>query len=293
MRKFTLVIGCVTLAACGAEKETAPTGQVVARVAGEEITSAELRLETPALPDDPAAIREVQQQALDGLISRKVLASYAQSEGLDKTPEAAMLLNRARDLALAQLVQASLGKKVPKVSEDEVAQYVTAHPANFAQRKLLTVDQFILPPVSPSIAKQLNAFDTLQQVQLLMDQSGIKYVRSAAVMDTLSLDPEVAATTAGLKEGALLMSPGGDGGFVMSQITTIRAEPLEDAAALQAARFILTNQRNTLQVRNALEDIVKRERANVTVNPAFVKKAPIPASQAATPSAAARKGDVR
>jgi EpsD family peptidyl-prolyl cis-trans isomerase len=278
MIRFTLVISCLALTACGAEKEKAPTGQVVARIAGAEITAAELRLETPSLPDDPVAVREIQQQALEGLISRKILAAYAQSEGMDKTPEAAMVLSRARDLALMQLVRSALSKNVPNVSDDEVAAYVTAHPASFAQRKLLTVDQFILPP-----------YQSLQQVKDLLERSGIKYVRSAAIMDTLSLEPEVAATTAGLKEGALLMTPGGDGGFVMSQITAIRAEPLEDAAALQAARFILTNQRSTTQVRNALNTIVKRERAKVMVNPAFVTKT----GQATTAEPGPAKGDAR
>jgi EpsD family peptidyl-prolyl cis-trans isomerase len=289
MIRFTLVISCLALTACGAEKEKAPTGQVVARIAGAEITAAELRLETPSLPDDPVAVREIQQQALEGLISRKILAAYAQSEGMDKTPEAAMVLSRARDLALMQLVRSALSKNVPNVSDDEVAAYVTAHPASFAQRKLLTVDQFILPPVSTSIAKQLAAYQSLQQVKDLLERSGIKYVRSAAIMDTLSLEPEVAATTAGLKEGALLMTPGGDGGFVMSQITAIRAEPLEDAAALQAARFILTNQRSTTQVRNALNTIVKRERAKVMINPAFVTKT----GQATTAEPGPAKGDAR
>lgn len=289
MIRFTLVISCLALAACSAEKEKAPTGQVVARVAGGEITAAELRLETPSLPDDPVAVREIQQQALEGLISRKILAAYAQSEGMDKTPDAAMILNRAKDLALTQLVRSALSKNVPKISDDEVAAYVMAHPASFAQRKLLTVDQFILPPVSTSIAKQLAAYQNLQQVQDLLQRSGIRYVRSAAIMDTLSLEPEVAATTAGLKEGALLMTPGGDGGFVMSQITAIRAEPLEDAAALQAARFILTNQRSTTQVRNALNAIVKRERAKVMVNPAFVTKT----GQAIAPEPDTAKGDAR
>src|SRR3990167_1473829 len=50
MIRFTLVISCLALTACGAEKEKAPTGQVVARIAGAEITAAELRLETPSLP---------------------------------------------------------------------------------------------------------------------------------------------------------------------------------------------------------------------------------------------------
>lgn len=265
-------MACMALASCGSGNEAPPTGQVVARAAGSEITATELNLEMPPLPGGTTGTSELRDQALEGLISRKILADYARETGLDKTPEAAMILQRSNELALAQLVEASLRKNAPPVSSDEVAQFVAANPANFAQRKLLSVDQIVVPPTAPALAKQLQSFENFQQVKDLLDRNRIRYVRTAAVMDTLNLEPDVADETSRLKEGSLLMSPSVDGGFIMSIITAIRSEPMENSGAIQVGRAILTAQRGNQQTRNGLAAIIKREMPKVMINPAYAPR---------------------
>ena len=260
----------LVLAGCGrGDNGTVPTGQVVAKAGGAEITASELSLETPPNATDPFAAAAAQQQALQSIVARKLLVGYAKENKLDKSPEAAMVINRANDLALVQLVQISLGKNVPKVSDDEVSQFVSSHPANFAQRKLLSVEQYLIPQISPELAQKLQPLDNLEQVRAALERANARFVRSAAVIDTLNLAPDAAQRISGLGVGALLMSPSTDGGLVMSQIGAIRTEPLSGAEAQRSARTMLTRERNGQQIQNAMNDIVKRGQSGVTYNAAY------------------------
>src|SRR5258706_9600009 len=64
----------LVLSACGSKNKT-PTGQVVATVDGKEITAIDLRSELGNFSTADAKVRKAaEQQALNGIISRKLLA---------------------------------------------------------------------------------------------------------------------------------------------------------------------------------------------------------------------------
>ncbi|MGJ3628666.1 hypothetical protein AB5I41_20330 [Sphingomonas sp. MMS24-JH45] len=92
----------------------APEGQVAATVDGKEVTMSEVRAELGPLAGDPQAAAR-QPDALRTVVNRKLLADAAVARGLDKTPEGAMLLQKAHELALIQLLQDAVVRGVPKV----------------------------------------------------------------------------------------------------------------------------------------------------------------------------------
>lgn len=270
-RVAILTLG-ILLASCGGKGE-APTGQVVATVDGQEITAAELKLELDGAPTEGPAAAAAQQAALQNLVARKLLVAEAKRRDLDNTPVAAMLKKRAEDAAVVQLLQRSVADGVPKVSDDEVSEYIRSHPTTFAQRRLITVNQLLVPAVDRNLIKQMEPLKTLSEVEELLNRNNIKFIRSANVMDSVRLSPDAAAKIASLPNGEVIIMPSGSGAQV-SQIVSSRTEPLTGTEAEQFARMLLTRQRTMSQVQEAMGQIVKSGQSKVKINPDYAPKAP-------------------
>ena len=272
------------LASCGnGGDKAAPKGQVVATVDGQEITASELRMEMGNAPSDPNAAAAQQQAALQGLISRKLLVAEAKRRELEKSPVASMYRARAEDLALIQLLQMSIASGVPKVSDDEVKDYISSHPASFAERRLISVDQLLVGKIDRKVIQQMEPLKTMPEIEALLTNNKVQYVRSAAVLDTLNLSPEAAAKIGGMPNDEIVAVPNGSG-VQVARIVSSRVEPLSGEEAERIARLLLMQQRGATQVRTAMEDVVKNGQSKVHINPAYAPK-PRPAPAAAKPAA--------
>ena len=112
-----------------------PSGQVVATVDGEEITSLQLRTELGNFGSrDPEVMKAAQQQALQRIIMRKLIAKKAREEKLDKGTDYTLQVERGQEALLAQLYQRKLATKAPQPTKAEAEAYVTANPARFLSR---------------------------------------------------------------------------------------------------------------------------------------------------------------
>lgn len=269
-----LLIASAALAGChrGDRGGAAPTGQVAATVAGQEITTSDLRFEMGSVADDPRAQAAAQPAALQAVVNRKILARAATERGLDKTPAAAMQLQRARELGLIALLQQSVVARVPKPSVDEANIYVHDNPQAFAERKLISVDQLLVPQITAALVRQMEPMTTLEQVTQLLDTNKVPYRTGAGVIDTTAIPPEPAKRLAAMNNGFVFLTPAGNGGLQVSRITGSRAAPLTGTVATQTAQGVLYNQRVGQQVRAQFEGIIRSGQSNVQINPAF--KAP-------------------
>jgi len=283
-RGISLLMLSLALASCGkGENKDAPKGQVIATVDGQEITASELRMELQNAPSDPNLAAAAQNAALQGLISRKLLVAEAKKRELDKSPLAAMFRARAEDLALVQLLQMNIASGVPKVSDDEVKDFVSSHPATFSQRRLISVDQLLVPKIDLKVVKQMEPLKTMPEVEALLNANKVQFVRSAAVLDTLNLNPDVATKVAGMGVDEILALPNGSG-VQVARITSSRVEPLSGEESQRIARLLLMQQRGATQVRQALEEIVKAGQSKVSINADYqAKKAPPAQPQPSAP----------
>lgn len=281
-RGISLLILGLALASCGKKEAAAdaPKGQVVATIDGQEITASDLRLELPNAPSDPGAAAAAQSAALQSIVSRKLLVAEAKKRDLESSPLAAMLKKRSEELALVQLLQMSIASGVPKVSDDEVSAFISSHPATFAQRRLISVDQLLVPKIEPALVKQMEPLNTMSEVEALLNGKQVRFVRSAAVLDTLNLNPDIATKVTSLGSDDVFVVPNGPG-VQVGRITSSRVEPLTGDEAKQIARMMLTRQRSATQVRQAMEQIVKDGQSKVKINPSYAaEKAPQPGAPA-------------
>ncbi|MCW6532770.1 MULTISPECIES: peptidyl-prolyl cis-trans isomerase [Sphingomonas] len=287
---ISILFACVALTACGkgGSGGAAPTGQVAATVDGKEITTSEVRLELGPLASDPQASARAQPAALQSIVNRKILADAAVARGLDKTPTAAITLQKARDLTLIQLLEENVRSTLPKVSPDEAAAYVRDNPQAFAQRQLISVDQLIVGSVKPEIVQQMGPLKTMDEIIALLDKNKVQYRRGAAVIDSLTIPPDAAKQISNLKIDDVFVLPNGNA-VMVARIRERQAQPISGDQANQIASQILTTQRTQNMVREQFGKIIKEAQSKVKINEQFqTKTAPgapaAPAANAAVPA---------
>lgn len=273
------------LSACGDKDAEAPTGQVVATVDGKEITNNELRAEMgPA-----AGVAEAQEPALRSVISRYILADAAIEQGLDKTPEIAMLKKKADQLVLVEALTRKIRDNVPPPSDEEIRQYVSERPLKFSQRKIFVVDQVVVDRVTPELIKAIEPLDTLDEITAMLTSKGIEYRSTLGALDALSLPDEVLEKIAGMPNNFTFAVP--DNGMLrINQIKETVTKPVNQQDAERAAKAMLTSQRTQKLVAQRLNDIVQKDMPNVKYNKDFAPKnpkAPAAGNSAAAGNAAA------
>lgn len=197
-----LLCATALVSACG--NKSAPKGQVVATVYGEEITERALQAEMGQVPKDPAAQKKIRDAALERMVQRMVLAHEAEEKKLDKTPEFAIQAERTTQQLKATALQKTLVDQVPPPSQDEVEKFVGEHPKQFADRRLYVVDQVVAIVADPKVLKALStqpSFDAaLQQLQ----QVNAPMQRALTTLDPLRIDPRATEQLSALAPGQMI-----------------------------------------------------------------------------------------
>ena len=139
--KHTAAASLIILAGLSACNREA-TGQVAAVVNDEEITLQEVNAEIAALQiPDTADKKAVQQQAIQRIIERRLLAQAAVDDGIDSSQDYLIRERQLRDSLLVQL----LGERVERTTKPpepaELDRYIAENPGLFKDRKIFSVEQ--------------------------------------------------------------------------------------------------------------------------------------------------------
>lgn len=130
------------LLASSACTQSAPTGQVVARIDGMEVTRRDILIELMA-SGAPADVdtQTVQPALLDRIIVRKLLAEEARRQSVDRSPEFLGQERRSREIILGeQLTQRVVGR-LPPPSPVTVAAFVVNNLARFDRHEVFRIDR--------------------------------------------------------------------------------------------------------------------------------------------------------
>jgi EpsD family peptidyl-prolyl cis-trans isomerase len=278
----------LTLSGCDKVKSLMggkPEGQVAATVNGKEITALELRAELGGFGSrDPAVMKAAQQQALERIILRRLLADEARKQKLDKSPDYTIQVTRGEETLLAQLYERKLASSLTKPSRQEAEAFVASHPDMFADRKVLFVDQVIAAP-NKLKADQLRPLKTLDEVKNLLDTEGVQYQQNAVVLDTMSANPQLVAGIKGLPAGEIFVVPQ-NGSILFNQVNGARAVPFRGDMAMTYAMNVLRQQKAQASVIDKIKALRKAAEKSVVYNAAY-KPAPPPKAAPAAKGAAA------
>ncbi len=139
-RSLTLACAAALLAGCG--KKSEDTSAALATVNGENITQNQLDFAVKQIQAArPGASAPEAGLVLQGMVEQRLAVQKAEKDKLDRNPGVLQSLEAARKDALFRYYVEQLAAKVPKPSADEVKAYYDAHPANFGQRSVYTLQK--------------------------------------------------------------------------------------------------------------------------------------------------------
>ncbi len=242
MRRFGLVATValgVALAGCSKK----PTDQVVAIVNGEEISMPELNAELGNAQVPPGVDKKVvQQQLLQRLVDRRLLAQAAKDQGLDRDPAFIVEQRRVMESLLVEKLAKRTNDTIPVPTAADIDKFIAGNPSLFGGRQLYGVDQIAFQtPADASKLKALEPAKTMDEVTAVLRQLGITFQRANRVVDSATVPPEQMQKILSLPKGEPFVVPS-QGQVTVNVITGGKAEPLPDTQARAMAVRALRSQ---------------------------------------------------
>lgn len=283
------VLACIAMSGCGmiGGGSKAPEGQVVATVNGEEITITELNRELGgASPADPQQRKEMEQAALQNIITRKLLTQSAKEQKLDKTPAYAQQKLQAEEGLMVSALQRKVASTVVNPTRADAEKFVSDHPNMFAQRRVMVVDQVVFGKFDPKLMEEFKPLNTLEQIEAVLTRENIDYQRTTTVLDTLNAPEGLTETLMKLPAGEVFIFPRGNAVFV-NQIRENRVMPFVGDRAITYAQAGLKQQRTQEALAKQVETIRKGADEKITYNDKYKPEKPKPGAAPAGKAAAA------
>lgn len=263
-----------------------PSGQVVATVDGQEITTLELRAEMGNFSSqDPKVMKAAQQQALQTIILRRLVANQAKADKIDKTPDYSIQMKRGAETLLVQMFERKIAATVPPPTKRDAENFVLEHPDQFANRRILQLDQVMAAPtkIAPEKFKDLK---TLEEVKRLFETENVPFQEGSSELDTLSAPPGLTAAISKLPPGEVFLLPQ-RGVLVFNRVAGAKSVPFKGDLATNYAMRALSQQHAQGAVRTRLEAMRKGAESKIVYSAGFKPPPPSAAPAPATAPAAA------
>lgn len=248
----------ITLAGCHKGTGSAPTGQVVASVNGQEVTQREVQAELNGYSSpDENATRRAQQGAVQAILNRKILSKAAKDAGIEKSADYQLMRARTDELALAQAYEQQIASKLPRPTQDEIRQYIAQHPNTFAQRKIYVVDRIEIPASTPSkVLDGLKPLHSMEDIEQLLLSNGVDYVRAPGSIDARATSPAIIDQIAKLPPNEPFVIPAG-AVLSINQVKDARTVPFSGPAAEDFAQRAIMGQRASKAIADKLAELRK------------------------------------
>ncbi|WP_341677860.1 EpsD family peptidyl-prolyl cis-trans isomerase [Niveibacterium sp. SC-1] len=238
LRPVSLVFLCALPAAC-ARHDAAPSGQVVAKVNGSELTVHQLNY---AIQRSGGAGGEAGSRALlDRLVDQQLLVTAAEEKKLDRDPRVVLALDAARREVLARSYLEQMAATPASADSKAVRDYYQAHPELFAERSIYRFKQIVVPgQLTPAAKAATASAATLDGVAAALRKENVKFTESQQQRAAEQLPMEVLPRMHALKPGQLLTIPADDG-VMYVELVDARVEPMDEVAARPLIERFLGN----------------------------------------------------
>lgn len=279
LRRVLLATAMLGLAACGDRAE--PTGQVIARVNGQEVTMRDLTSEFQAAQLTPDLTNKtLVNQVLAKIIDRKLVASQGKELGLERSPEYLAARQRADEIILGQSTVERWNNESRAPSDGEIAAFIADNPWRFRDRSLIQLAQIKTGATDIDNA-ELAPLKTMDDVVALLRARKVAFRPSTVVVDTAQTTPEVYRQLRASADGEPMVEVLSDG-LLVSAVAGSRPAPLTQAEQRTLATNAIRSQ--------ALENRVKtlRKSAKVEYKPGFAAVAGASGSGAGASTAGSR-----
>jgi peptidyl-prolyl cis-trans isomerase C len=276
------------VSACSDKNKDKKVSQALASVNGDEITTLQLNEELQRANIAPAQQEAASKQLLQALVDRQLLQNAAAREQVERDPKVMQAIERAKALIIAQAyLQKRVGNQLPP-SREAIAAYYAAHPAFFAQRKLLSLNQLVVgaDALTPAARAVADAARSLDDVAVWLDAHRVPYSRGQSTRSVSELAPALASKLLALTKGQLFLLKEGERAMLVT-VNEVKVSPLTlEQATPQITQFLVAK-----QAREVAEAELARLRASARIDYLNKSLALAQPSAAAAAGSAAKAGD--
>lgn len=270
------------LAGCGKEKATDET-QIAAKVNKNEISVHQVqytlqRASRLAAAQPQTAARRV----LDSLIEQELAAQAARGEGLETDPTVVQAMEAAKREVLARAFQDRLAAKAVSASTDEVDRYYDSRPALFSERRLYTLQEFVMDASDEEaqrVQEVLKSAKTVDEIGDALGKAGLRFrsrqIAQAAEDLPLTVLDAVAKLSVG--QSVLTLQPGGARVHVLLHA---QAAPMNRNLARPAIEAYLLGERKRELVGKEMKSL--RDRAQIVYQGTFAQAGSAASAAAST-----------
>lgn len=264
---FFAMISIAALLAAGCDREATPTGQVIAVIDGEELTTAELNYEARTRGLQIGSDRGMRDALLRELIDRKLLAQAAVARGADRSPDHLLALRRLSEIALGQRLLEDAASASAQASPAEVERYIAANPKAFGARVTYVVDAItIAAQLPPELRQALAAAPSVDAMEKIASGAGFTPRRSSEMWDSAMLaDDAYALLQAKRPNDNFVLTPAA--GTHAGRLTTIVAQPVPVQQRVPLAQSLIRRTANDKTLRASVEEA--RAKAVIRYQPGF------------------------
>ncbi len=278
----TLLVASIT--ACSKDDKKAAT-QVAAKVNSQEISVHQINYvlsksgANATTPEQTAALRKA---ALDRLVDQQVAVDEAVEKKLDRQPDVVMALDLARREVLARALLEQVAAATTKPTEEEIKKYHREHPALFAERRVFSVQELVVPAaagVTAQLKEMSAAGKTAEEVAAWLKARSIQFGGGAAQRTAEQIPLEMLPRIHALKDGQSTIIETAQA-VTMIRVVASQSQPLTEAQALPRVQQFLTNQRHSEAAAAEMKRL--KEKAKISYVGDFAADAGKAAAPAAT-----------
>lgn len=279
----SLLVASIT--ACSKDDKKAAT-QVAAKVNSQEISVHQINYvlsKSGANPTTPEQTATLRKAALDRLVDQQVAVDEAVEKKLDRQPDVVMALDLARREVLARALLEQVAAATTKPSEEEIKKYYREHPALFAERRVFSVQELVVPVaagVTPQLKEMSAAGKTAEEVAAWLKTRNIQFGGGAAQRTAEQIPLEILPRIHALKDGQSTIIEAALA-VTMIRVAASQSQPLTEPQALPRVQQFLTNQRNSEAAAAEMKRL--KEKAKIS----YVGDFAADAGKAAAPAGAA------
>lgn len=243
----------LSLSACN--RATPSATQVVARVDGEEISVHQINAALARAKGVNASnVAQVKQEILGGLVEQQLAINWAVKNKLDRSPAVVQAIEESRRDILARAAIDQITAGLPKVTDDEAAGYFNANPALFAQRRVFTLQELVLPKsttVLEAVRQRVSGAKNLDELASWLRSQSVAFAVNGGVRGAEQIPLEFLPQLQAFKDGQIGLLEA-DNGWHVVHLLSSRAMPVTQEQAFPRIKQFLSNQRKA--------DAIKREK---------------------------------
>lgn len=274
------------LAACGSKEEKKPASQVAAKVNNSEISVHQINYvltRSGANAANPEQAAKLRKDVLEKLIDQQLAVDMAVEKKLDRSPEVMSALEAARREILARAYAEQIAGAQQKPTVDEARDYYAKNPALFAERRIFSMQEIIVPEsagTAAALREMVAANKSMEEIARFLKGKDIKFAGNAATRPAEQIPLELLPKVHALKDGQAIVLENGNALTVM-RLAASQSQPVNADQALPRIQQFLANQRAGEATGKEMKAL--RDKAQISYVGDFAQSAP--AVQAAAPAA--------